>query len=118
MERPVGGEHAMAGDDDRVRVAAQRGADGAGRARRSDRPRDLAVGGGRARADRAGGGVDRGSEGIELAFVERDLAQVALFAGEQRDDAGDAVADRGRQVGGARPAERRRAAGSRASPPR
>ena len=97
MQRAVGGEHAVARDDDRERVRAERGADGAGGAGVADRAGDLAVGGGLARADRAGGGVDAAAELVHAVVVERDVVEVALLTGEQRDDAVDGLGDRLRQ---------------------
>src|SRR4051794_4258437 len=73
VQRAVGGEDAVARDDDRERVAAQRGADGPGRGRRADRPRDLAVGRRLSRADGTGRGVHGPPELVDVTEVEHDL---------------------------------------------
>ena len=87
-ELAAGREHAVAGHDDRERVAPEgltHGARGAGRA---DPSGDLAVGERRARRDRARRLVDAAVERRYLLHVERDRRQIARLAAQQCDDGG------------------------------
>jgi hypothetical protein len=99
VERAVGGEHAVAGDDDRDRVAPERAADGLGGAGLAERRRDLAVGAGLPRRDRARDVVDAAVELRDVIEVERDRGEVVRLAGEQAGDRVDRRRDGGRRRG-------------------
>ena len=77
---PARGEHPMTRHDDRVRVAAERLADGARRAGRPDRRRHLAVRHGLARRDGPHHLVHLALEGRQRREVERDVDQVVGLA--------------------------------------
>ena len=82
----AGGEHAMAGHDDRERVAPERLADRLCGAALADPLGDLAVRDRLARRDRAGDRVDAAVELRNALHVEHDRREVARLALEQRDD--------------------------------
>jgi hypothetical protein len=98
VQGPVGGEHAMAGHDDRIRVLSERRADCASRAGRADRPRDLAVGGGLTGSDRTRGGVYAAAEIVQWALIERDVAEITSLPVEQRHDGPGCVANGARHA--------------------
>jgi hypothetical protein len=87
-------DHAVAGDDDRDRVAAVGEADGAAGARHAEAGGELAVAGGGAERDRAQRAphalLERGTAGTDREQVER--ARLA------REEGGERVADRARNV--------------------
>src|SRR5262249_56691472 len=80
-ERAPRRDHAVAGDDDRHRVVAERLSDGAASARLPDAACDLAVGHHLARGDPGGGEQHPALEGADVAEVDLDLESPPL-AGE------------------------------------
>jgi len=108
----AGGQHTVAGHNDRRRVFAHGLTDRARQGLVAEPFGDLAIGHGRARRDRARDGIDALVE-IRLRFVvDGDAAQIALFADQQSDDAVDCPLHGGRRyrlVGGGMAAHQARA---------
>ena len=113
-EPAVRGDDAMAGHDDRERVAAERLADGARAAVGADSRGDGAVGERRGPARCARGRIDAATNGVASALVERHVAQVDAA----RRRAGAASASTMAAIAGAallplaRPSSRRDACGA------
>ena len=80
-----GGENPVAGDDDRDRVAAERGADRARGAGLSDRRGEFAISADLASRDCARRFVDASLEGICGGEIDRDRIDVDGIAGEHPD---------------------------------
>ena len=80
---PVAGDHPVARDEQADRVAAHRPADGSGRTRPADPPRDLAVARGRATGDRPHAVEDEPIPGRAVADVDRDRGEVGIAPVEQ-----------------------------------
>ena len=102
----AGGEHAVAGNENRDRVAPQSGADGLGGAGRADLAGDLAVG-----ADLAAWDAERRLPDLALELrrggeIERDGAEIDLFPAEHAHHQGGRFGDEGGRLrfGGAGPA--------------
>jgi len=79
-------DHAVAGDDERERVLAQRLSHVACQPGLAKPGRDLAVGEGRPRRDGAGDLVDPAVEGRHAVHVERDRVEPARLAAQERHD--------------------------------
>ena len=96
-DAPTRGEHAVARDHDRERVAAERLADRARRAGRTHGDRDVAVRQRLACGDGAHDLEHLASERRERVEVERDVDEVVGLTAQRRHHAVDRVADRGRR---------------------
>ncbi len=79
----------MTGDDDGEWVGAQCLSDRLRGTRRAEPARELAVGDGVARRDRAGSREDAAVEFRDVVEVEHEVAQIVAHARQQRDDARD-----------------------------
>jgi len=86
-EPAAGGEHAMARNEDREGIAAERPADRLRRLRLADAAGDLAIAGRGAGPDGARFGIDAALEGAELRQVKPHVGAIRPAAVDQRDDA-------------------------------
>ena len=110
----AGGEHAMAGHDDRERVAAEGLADGACGARRAGACRDVAVGERGAGRDGPRYLVHAAVKRRHALHVERDPGEVAGSTAEERGDGVEGALHAGRGIalaGGGKPLQHARPRG-------
>ena len=110
----AGGEHAMAGHDDRERVAAEGLADGACGARRAGACCDVAVGERGAGRNRPRYLVHAAVKRRHALHVERDPGEVARSTAEERADGVDGALHVGRGIalaGGGKPLQHARPRG-------